>query len=103
MQDKICTLLNTVFFTFQMTMFKKRHFLAIQGCQTYTLYSEDLAWISTAFPNFNNVANLPLPLFLAMSDPVEERLMCSTTGGRTIPLGFALPVSSQMRQKQIKN
>lgn len=52
--------------------------------------------------SFNNTAYLHLPFFLAMSNPAEERLWCSTTGGRTIPLGFALPVSSQMRQKQRK-
>lgn len=66
------------------------------------MYSAGWAQISTVLPTFNNVAHLHLPFFLAMSDPAEERLMCATTGGRTIPLGFALPVSSQMRQKQRK-
>lgn len=50
----------------------------------------------------NNVAYLHLPFFLAMSNPAEERHLCSSTGGKTIPLGFALPVSSQMRQKKRK-
>lgn len=50
----------------------------------------------------NVVAHLHLPFFLAVSNAVEERLLRSSTGGKTIPLGFALPVSSQQRQKQRK-
>lgn len=45
---------------------------------------------------------LHLTFFLAMSNSAEERRLCWSTGGKTIPLGFALPVSSQMRQKQRK-
>lgn len=51
-------------------------------------------------PTANVVAHLHLPFFLDASNAVEERLLRSSTGGKTIPLGFALPVSSQQRQKQ---
>lgn len=50
-------------------------------------------------PTTNVVAHLHLPFFLAMSNAAEERLLRSSTGGKTIPLGFALPVSSQQRQQ----
>lgn len=53
-------------------------------------------------PAANVVAHLHLPFFLAVSNAAEERLLRSSTGGKTIPLGFALPVSSQQRQKQRK-
>lgn len=53
-------------------------------------------------PTANVVAHLHLPFFLAVSNAAEERLLRSSTGGKTIPLGFALPVSSQQRQKQRK-
>lgn len=53
-------------------------------------------------PTTNVVVHLHLPFFLAVSNAAEERLLRSSTGGKTIPLGFALPVSSQQRQKQRK-
>lgn len=67
-------------------------------------------WMRDAFgwkgpdsaPTANVVAHLHLPFFLAVSNAAEERLLRSSTWGKTIPLGFALPVSSQQRQKQRK-
>lgn len=64
--------------------------------------SASVIWVRTfaAEQAINPVADPHLPFFLAMSNPAEERLPSWSTGGKTIPVGFALPVRSQKRQKQ---
>lgn len=59
-------------------------------------------WVRTfaASCTINPVAYPHLPFFLAVSNPAEERLRSWSTGGKTIPVGFALPVRSQRRQTQ---